>query len=94
VLGFHLFGETGSCRAGLGNENPDVGIAFFTGIASRVNAIDPEVLIRSQGRDQLALSGLGVEAPAVVSAFDLLTIELATVERHAAMGTGVAQRER
>jgi hypothetical protein len=42
----------------------------------------------------LALAVVGVERPAVVRAFEILSIEVATVERHAAVRTGVAQGER
>jgi hypothetical protein len=37
---------------------------------------------------------VGVKAPAVISAFYLLTIELAAIERHAAMRAGIAKRDR
>ena len=71
--------------AGLGNENPDEAVVFLAGIAAGVNAIDFELLVRSQRRNQLALSGVRVESPAVVAAFDLLAIELTAGKRHAAM---------
>ena len=36
---------------------------------------------------------MGVEGPAVIGAFDSFSIELAAVQRHAAVRTGIAQRE-
>ncbi len=36
---------------------------------------------------------MGVESPTMIGAFDVLSIELAAVQRHATVGTGVAQRE-
>jgi hypothetical protein len=39
------------------------------------------------------LAVVGIEGPAVVGALEVFSVELAAVERHAAMRTGVAQGE-
>ena len=36
---------------------------------------------------------MGVELPAMIGSLDVFSVEVATVERHAAVGTGVAQGE-
>jgi len=36
---------------------------------------------------------MGIELPAMIGAFDIFSIEMAAVEGHAAVGTGVAQSE-
>ena len=66
---------------------------FFAGIAAGVDAIDFEILIGGERRDQLALAVVDVELPAVISALEIFSVEAAAVQRHAAMRAGVAQGE-
>ncbi len=63
-------------------------------IAARVNAIHFQFLIGGERRDQLALAAVCVESPSVITALDLLAVEVSAGKRHAAMGAGVAQGER
>ena len=51
---------------GIGNKYPDEIVALFAGIASCIDAIDLQFLIRDQRWNQATLSGVHVEAPAVV----------------------------
>jgi len=83
--------ESGAGRAGIGNEDPEEVVALFAGIAAGVDAVDFQILLGDERRDQFALAGVGVESPAVVGAFDFLAVELSAGKRHAAMRTGVAQ---
>src|SRR6266436_3785886 len=85
--------ESGAGWAGIRNEHPDEVVPFFAGIAAGVDAVDFQSLIGDERRDQLALAGVGVESPAVVGAFDLLSVEVSAGKRHAAMRAGVAQSE-
>ena len=48
---------------------------LFAGIAAGVDAVDLQLLIRSEGRNQLALAGVSIKPPAVIAAFHLLPIE-------------------
>jgi hypothetical protein len=41
----------------------------------------------------LALAVVRIKFPAVVGAFDIFSVKLTASERHAAMGTGIAQGE-
>jgi len=66
---------------------------LFAGVASGINAIDFQSLICGQGGNELALTSVGVEPPAVVSALDLLSIELPAMQGHAAVRAGVTQGE-
>ena len=80
-------------RTRLGNEDPDETVLLLAGIAAGVDAVNLHVLIRSQGRDQLALAGMGVEPPAMVAALQLLAVEPAAGEWHTAMRAGIVQGE-
>jgi hypothetical protein len=66
---------------------------LFTGITADIDAIHFECLIRGERRDQLALAVVHIELPAVVATLEILSIESAAVQRHAAMRAGVAQGE-
>ena len=63
-------------------------------ITAGVDAIDFQVLIGGERGDELALAVVDIELPAVVSALEILSVEAAAVERHAAMRAGIAQGER
>jgi len=94
LAGFGWLGESGTGWSGIGDIDPDEIVLFFAGVAAGVNAIDLHRLIGGKGRDQLALSVVNIELPAVIGAFEILAIETSGVERHAAVGAGVAKRER
>jgi hypothetical protein len=66
---------------------------FFAGVAAGVDAIDFERLIGGERGNEFALAVVDIELPAVVSALEILAVESAAVEGHAAMGAGVAQGE-
>src|SRR6185437_2621361 len=83
--------ETRAGRARIRYEDPDEAVLLLAGIAAGINAIHFETLIRRERRDELALSIVNVELPAVISAFQIFSIEAAAVERHASMRAGVAQ---
>src|ERR1700728_3827771 len=87
-------GESQAWRARIGDKHPNKTVLFFAGITARIDAIHFEMLIGGERGDQLALAIVHVELPAVVSALEILSIESAAVERHAAMRAGVAQRKR
>ena len=93
VGSFGGLGESRALRAGIGNVDPDETILLFAGIAAGVDAVDFEILIGGERRDELALAIVRVELPAVVGALKILSVETAAVERHAAMRTSVAQSE-
>src|ERR1035441_6000196 len=82
--------KSGAGRAGIRYKDPDEIVALFAGVAAGVDAVDFQILLGDQRRDQFALSGAGVESPAVVRAFDLLAVECSAGKRHAAMRAGVA----
>jgi hypothetical protein len=66
---------------------------LFAGVASGINAIDFQSLLRGQGGNELALTRVGVEPPAVVSALHLRSIESPAMQGHAAVRAGVTQGE-
>jgi hypothetical protein len=86
--------ESGSCRDGLGHEHPDEVVVLFTGVAACVDAVDLQFLIGRQRWDELALAAMGLEPPAVVTAFKLGAVEATAGEGHATMRAGVLQGER
>ena len=67
---------------------------LLAGIAARVNAVNLQLLVGGERRDELALAGMAVKPPAVIAAFHLLTVKMAVGKRHAAVRTGVMQRKR
>ncbi len=87
-------GESGAGRRRFGNENPDEVVVLLAGIAAGVNAVDLQLLVGGKRRNELALAGVPVEPPAVIAAFHLLAVEVTVGKRHAAVRTGVMQRER
>ncbi len=91
--GLDLLGKAGACRRRFGDVDPDELIVLFAGVASGINAIDFQSLTCGQGGNELALTSVGVEPPAVVSALDLLSIELPAMQGHAAVWAGVTQGE-
>jgi hypothetical protein len=86
-----VFRESGSGWAGVGDKHPHEVVSLLARIAAGVDAVDLQILIGDERRDQFALAGVGVESPAVVRAFNLLAVELPAGKRHAAMRAGVAQ---
>ena len=68
-------GESGAGRAWIGDEDPDETVLLFAGIAAGVDAINFQILIGGERRDQLALAVVHVELPAVVSAFEIFSVE-------------------
>ena len=88
-----MWSESSAGRGRIGNENPDEAVVLFAGIIAGVDAIEFQVLIGGEGRDELALAVVYVELPAVVSALEILSVEAAAVEGHATMRAGVAQGE-
>jgi hypothetical protein len=62
-------------------------------ITAGINAVDTELLVHGERRNQLALAAVGVEAPAVITAFQLLAVELPAGEWHAPVGAGIVQGE-
>ena len=87
------FGESRAWRRRLGNKHPNIVVMLFAGIRPCINAVDLEVLVGGERGDELALSAMGIERPAVVAAFELLAVEVAVGKRHAAVRTSVAQGE-
>ena len=87
-------GESRAGRCRIGDEDPDETVLLFAGVIAGMDAIDFQVLIGGEGGDELALAVVDVELPAVVSALEILSVEAAAVEWHAAMWAGIAQGER
>ena len=83
--------EACTLRARIRDEYPYKVVLLFARITSRIDAIDFHRLIGSERGNQLALSVVRIELPAVVGALEILAIKLARVEGHPAMRTGVAE---
>src|ERR1700691_2761223 len=81
------FGEARAWRRRVGNEDPEVIVELFAGVSPGVDTIDLEVLVGGERGNELALSAVGVEPPAVVATFELLTVETTVGKRHAAVWT-------
>src|SRR6516165_9529108 len=81
------------CGGIVAEEHPNVPLHLAHRVAAHTDTRRSKRLTRNQRRDQGALSA-GIEAPTVIAAFDLVSIEPAGAERHAAMRTWVAQSER
>ena len=77
----------------IGDEDPDEIVLLFAGVAAGVDAIDFQILVGGERRDHFALAVVDVELPSVVSALEVLAVEAAAVEGHAAVRAGVAQGE-
>jgi len=67
---------------------------LLAGKAAGVNTVYLQRLIGGERRDELALTGVGVECPPVIAAFELLAVKPAIGKRHAAMRASVAKGER
>lgn len=91
VTRFFGLGETCSGRDGIRDVDPYEIVALLAWVTAGVDAVNLESLIGSKRRDRLTLSVVHVELPAVVKALEAFTVKLATVQRHATMGTGIAQ---
>jgi len=87
-------GESCAGRGRIGDVDPEEPVLLLAGVAAGVDAVDFESLIGGERRDQLALAVVDVELPAVVSALEIFSVKSAAVQRHTAMGAGVAQSER
>ena len=90
---FFGFGETRTRRTRIGHIHPDKSILLFAGIAAGVDTVHLQILVSREGGDELALAVVGVEGPAMVGALDVFSIEVAAVERHAAVRAGIPQGE-
>src|SRR5438132_1324504 len=88
------FGETGPRLGRLRNEDPDVVVVLLAGKTARVDAVQFELLIRGEGWNVLALTGMGVEFPAMIATFDLLAVEPSIGKRHASVRAGISQGKR
>ncbi len=93
VRSFFRLGKTCSGRAGIRDVDPYEIVALLARVTAGIDAVDLEGLIGSERRDRLTLSVVHVELPAVINALEVFSVEIAAVERHTAMGTGVAQGE-
>ena len=93
LAGFDWLGESGARRDGIGEVDPYEIVLLFARKTSGVDAIDFHGLIRGERGDQLALAVVNIELPSVIRALEILTIEFSGIERHAAMGAGIAQGE-
>src|SRR5882762_4597569 len=74
-------------------KDPDVALHLARRVAADMDTIGRERLARYQRRDQGTMTA-GVEAPPVIAALDLVPIEMAGAEPHAAMRTQIPHRER
>src|SRR5205085_5641566 len=88
------FGETRAGWRKFGDEHPDVVIVLLASKAAGVNTVYLQRLIGSERRNELALTGVSVERPPVITAFQLLAVKPTIGKRHTAMGASVPQRER
>ena len=86
-------GESCTGQRRIGDENPDKVVFLLAGIIAGVDAVDFQILVGGEGRDELALAVMDVELPAVVSALQILSVEATAVKRHATMRAGVAKGE-
>ena len=86
-------GESCAGQRRIGDENPDKTVVLFAGIIASIDALDFQILIGGEGRDELALAVVDVELPAMVAALEILSVETTAIERHTAMGAGVTQSE-
>src|SRR6266700_445714 len=87
IRSFLRFGETCASEARVRDIYPYKVVLLFAGIASGVDSIYLQGLIRRERRDQLALTVVHIELPTVIDAFEVLSIEVAAIERHSAMRT-------
>jgi hypothetical protein len=92
-VGVDALGKSGSCRFRFRNEYPNIAIALLACIASGVDAIHSYVLVGGKRRDYLTLSAMRVELPAVITAFDALSIKQSAGQRHASVRTSILQSE-
>src|SRR5450432_4466349 len=85
--------ETRYRRSWLGDKHPYEIVMLFAGVASSVNPIHAQFLIRGQRRNTLALSSVRIESPAMVAALHLLPIEFPAGKRHSPVRTSIAKRK-
>ena len=76
-------------RRWFGDEDPDEVVMLFTGIAAGIDAINLQLVIRGERRNELALAGVSVKPPAVIAAFHLLAVKVSLGKRHAAVRTSI-----
>src|SRR5690349_13341123 len=89
--GLRTRGEPCSSRPWIRNEDPNEAVVLFTSVISCVDAIDLQLLIGGERRNQLALSAVRVKLPSVIAALYLLSIKLTVGKRHSTMRAGVSQ---
>src|SRR6516165_3593793 len=88
------FRESCSRRWWIRDEHPNVTVLIPASVASGVDAIDLQGLVRSKGRNEPALSAVRIEPPTVIAAFHFAVLQAAVGKRHAAVRAGVVQGER
>ena len=72
---------------------PEVSILLAAGERAGVDLADIELVVGHERRDLAALAADRLELPAVIRTFQVLPVEPAAGERHAAVRTTVARRE-
>ena len=87
---FGWFGGSRALRARVGDVGPDEFVLLFAGIAAGVDAVHSHRLIRGKRGDELALSVMHVELPAVIRALEIFAVELSGIQGHAAVRAAVA----
>ena len=86
--------ESCARRPGIRYEHPNETISLLAGIVSRVNAINFQILICRERRNQLALTAVRFETPSVITALDLFAVKLPTRKRHASVRARILQSKR
>src|SRR5262245_25946863 len=92
--GLFPLSRTSASRSPFWNEHPDETVALVAGVTPGIDSINLQRLIQRQRWNQAALPAMSVEAPAVLTAFDLFAVEEPARERHTAMGAGIPQSKR
>src|SRR5262249_14888014 len=77
LRGFLASGKSCSRRSRIGNENPDKTILLLACVAAGKDTINFEVLACGKRRNQPTLAAVHIKSPAVITAFQLLALELA-----------------
>ena len=67
---------------------------LLAGEIAGVDTVNLQRLIGGERRNELALAGVGVKGPPVITAFQLLPVKPAIRKRHPAMRTSILQGER
>ena len=93
IRSFRRRPKSRSRRARVRNVHPYEIVLLLARIAAGVYAIDFEVLVCGKRGNDLTLSVVNVELPAMISALEIFAVETAAVEGHTAMRAGIAQRK-